>query len=326
MRKLFNFFKNNSHLILLSLIVVSTIIWGLIQIEQPMIAEGDAYSRAMSSKAAFINKPIILKLNPWLPLHFIILDTANYFTIKNIYYTQRLITLILSSISTISLYAYTKEYFKKKNIALIAVVLYATLPIRMYLSTQTMSESMFLLFFITSLYFFLKLNTKNIYLFLIFINLSHAMRYESWLLLPLFFFAIVINRKLSNKQKTISILGSLLFPLGWLGINQYVYGNTYRFITEKYSIAQSGENEFYFNLSLTIQEWQEKLLQIFPISLLLISFTSIKDSTMRLNNRNIVFYLTPVCLYLSLIVQVYFGTMEWFPQRYLLLSTTLLLP
>ncbi|MCB0753868.1 MAG: glycosyltransferase family 39 protein [Ignavibacteriae bacterium] len=233
-----------------------------------MIAEGDAYSRVNETiKQKDLNIYFNKYGGAWLPLYFSMMVSA-LSLLNNSHITPRLITLVFSLSSCAALYFYTKEYTKDKIIALLSSFIYLIFPLRLFLSTQTLSETIFIFFLLVSFTFLLKekLNTYELILTLLFVNIAHGIRYESWIILPLIWI-IVLSRKNSYKVKSLLIFSSTLFPLYWLYLNQIYTGNYLTFFNVKYEVAQSNKISQYSNFYLSYKAWRDKLIPLFQFHL-----------------------------------------------------------
>lgn len=320
-------FKKYFIILSLSFILIVGLLISLKQISQPMIAEADAYSRV---NVAISQKKINLFFNKyggtWLPFHFslmvVFLSKFDYPLL-----IPRIITLILSLGSIVSIYFYTKRFQKNKTTALIASLLFLLFPLRIYLGTQTLSEPIFIFFLIISFIFISgeKLSYKEILLSLLFLNIAHGIRYESWMILPLVWF-FIINKPINLNKKITYIFYSILFPIYWLYLNSINTGSFLTFFNQKYEVAQKYQIIQYFNFNLSFVAWEEKLIKIFPIPFLALSLFDLRNLFKKFITKNIFYYFLPFFFFLALVVQVFFGTMEWFPTRYLLIPTTFLIP
>ena len=329
MRNYFVKMVKNKYLVVLFLIVFLSLVLNLNKLNSVLIAEGDAYSRALISKNQADNHVFFnfKESGAWLPFHYSIL-TIPQFIGFDAFYGQRLITLIISSLSIVPLYFYTKEYFKNKNTAILASFIFAIFPLRIFLSTQPLSESVFLFFFISAIYFLIKEKSldRNLLISLLFFNFAHAIRYESWLILPLIWLYLAMEQKINIRKKVAYFLFSILFPMYWL-LNSFILSGSYlSFFNEKREMAQKSFIPEFYNFNLSYFAWEKQLIKIFPIPFLIIVFTKYKDLFVKINLKKMVFYILPIYLYGLLVLQVYFGTMEWFPHRYLLIPVTFLIP
>jgi hypothetical protein len=323
------FWKKYRVLLLFGLCLIIGLLLALADLFGPMIAEADAYSRV---NIAFRTKFKCLFTHQlagtWLSLHFFLLKTM-LLLFPGSRLGLRLLTLILSLGSIGSVYFYTYNFKKNENIALIAAFLFSIYPLRVALSTQTLSEPVFLFFFITSLAFLTreKLKLLQTLAFLFFINIAHGIRYESWLALPLIWTIIIFKPSLSLSKKIILLSGSIFFPVYWV-IGNYIYSNQFlQFFRIKYNMAQKYNKPEYFNWNLTFKQWRDKLLSVLPLSVMLLPlFDLFSFKKSKINLKQTFFYLFPLYLFLTLILQVYFGTMEWTPLRYLLIPIAFYLP
>ena len=323
-----NIVKKHKYLIALTLFIITFFILELPQLNEVMLAEGDAYSRANMAKKIF-NRGFLIDLKAsviWLPLHSTILSLPALF-IQDIYYAQRLISLIISTLSISAVYFYTQAFTKNKLTSLFAALMYAFFPLRRYLSTQTLSEPVFVFFLILAMFFLIKEKRKNsdLVLSLLLLNIAHGIRYESWFLLPLLWIYILFQ-KIELSKKVSYILLSMFFPIYWMGNNFYLEKSMLAFFDQKLQFARhTGVPEF-FNAKLTFLSWGEKLIQVFPISYLGIVLLDYKNLVKKISLQKIIIYFTPIYLYFLLLAQVFFGTMEWFPARYLLIPLTFAIP
>lgn len=130
-----------------------------------------------------------------------------------------------------------------------------------------------------------------------------------------------------SMQTKINLIAALTLPsLVWILNNKIESGQSLSFFREKYDMAQKTLNPRYFNFQKTWQDWKDKLEVVFPSSFLILSLIQIKNYQKNINAKSIIIYLAPIYLFLLLIVQVYLGTMEWLPIRYLLIPCAFLFP
>ncbi len=326
---LWKFCKKYRILFLLSLCVLVGFLLALPDISSPMIAEGDAYSRVnVTFRTKFKWLFTHHLAGTWLSLHFFLMKTL-LFLFPGSTLSLRLLTLITSLCSIVSIYFYTYNLKKEKDIALISAFLFSIYPLRVALSTQTLSEPIFLFLFITSLVFITKEEIKflQILVFSVLINIAHGIRYESWIALPFIWLLIALSPSLKLTKKISLLLATTFFPIYWV-IGNYLYSDQFlNFFKIKYDFAQRYHKPEYFNLNLTLEKWGDKLISVLPLLSLpipLIELISFKKS--RLNFNQFFFYLFPFYLFFALIIQVYLGTMEWMPLRYLLIPVAFYLP
>lgn len=142
---------------LLIIILAIALFFGAKQLALPMIAEGDAYSRALIGKKLIENHTFfqLSATNVWLPLHFSIINIPHWLGF-DLFFGQRAITMLISLGGIMAIYFLTTEYYQNKTISLLASSLFAFFPLRMVLADQTLSESIFITFFIFFCYFLIK--------------------------------------------------------------------------------------------------------------------------------------------------------------------------
>lgn len=315
--------------ILLLLILASSFVFGLSDLSQPMIAEGDSYSRALIGKKLF-EKNIFFDINStnvWLPLHFTIINLPAWLGF-DLFYGQRLITLAISCLSIVAIFYYTKTNTKSNSTAILASALFAILPIRYTLATQTLSEPIFVFFFICSVYFLTnsKNDLKNNFAFIGSFFISGMLRFESWVFTPVIFAFIWLDEKRSKKNKSILSILIAIVPIAWVIQNFFARGNFFSFFKEKYEIAANHPIPSFYNWDLAMSNWLHQLLKSLPILYLFLAGHQLSSFFKNPSPKKAIFYLTPLYLFLSLVLQVYFGTMEWFPMRYLLIPITFTIP
>ncbi len=148
-----------------------------------------------------------------------------YFFLGQSNLAERLIAPIFTLLSSIALYFLARRYFENKW-ALLSVIMFFTLPLTIVLGGRMLTEPVAMLFFILSLYFFLKgAEEKSFYLIPAAISAAIAVliRYPSVLLLGIFAIYFALNREklfllLKDKMLYIAVLaGGLTFsPLFYL--------------------------------------------------------------------------------------------------------------
>ncbi|MEO9365005.1 MULTISPECIES: ArnT family glycosyltransferase [Candidatus Nitrosocaldus] len=138
---------------------------------------------------------------------------------------------------------------KDHRIAYLLALLYAFNPNMMYLGIVAMTEALFMLFLVASIYYFQRwllqgCSTRNLLLCSLFISLATLCRYESWflpiLLIAVVFTSAVRNRSKDNELQLLPIITSLLSTTGiaiWLAWNYYIYGDPFEFSNAEYYSA-----------------------------------------------------------------------------------------
>lgn len=289
-------------------------------LKKPMTSEGDAYARSIIAYYYYQSKTFISNNSVWLPFHFTLLSLPLYF-FSNFHLSVRVWSLIISLTSIPLLYLYSKIIFKETKIAVLASILLLVLPMRIVLSTHTLTEPVFISFLLASFVFFFKEKPNYLISFLL-LNIAHGIRYESWFLLPILW--LILLRKKIYLQKTIALIAlSLVFPIYYLWGNAQAQGSCLAFFNEKYQVAQINQIKEYFDLFLSSRAWEKNLLDFIPLPFFLIIFINLKNV---IKGKKVIFLIIPMYLFISLIIQVYLGTMEWFPPRYLYPLIVLLIP
>jgi hypothetical protein len=291
----------------------------------PLISgDMDGYARANWSYYKYINKEL-LTLNQvggsWLPFHPNVLGFSILLT-KNPQLGPRLITLILNVFSIPLIFIYTKRIFprelKKELIAITAAIIYLIHPLRLMIATQPLSESISVFFFLLILVLSSAEKIKPLYIILL-INTACAIRFEFWLMIPLIWLIFFFHQP----NKIILILESILcftFPAYWMVLNYLHLGNIFGFFIDKYRNAHIGLSEVaYYNLFLAAKGWLNVLLDQIGITGLFASLYSVRNFSLEKFpiSKYLIFILLPYYFLALLIFQVYFGSMEWLPPRYL---------
>ena len=315
------FFRKNKKITLAVTIIIFSVFISLPLLSKPMLSEGDAYVRSYIAFEDFKNKSLFHSYGgTWLPFHKIVIGLP-FYVYENYFLTPRLATLLINSASVYLLYITSLEIFRKnkykKNLSIITSAIYLIFPQRIFLSTQTLTEPIFVFFLLLGIYFLIK---NKLIGSSIFLNVSHGIRYESWFSIPMLAFYIIQNKKLSIKQKTAYISSLFIFPIYWFWINLQRNSSGFSFFSEKYQIAQSPVYiQEYWNFPLSLIAWTKNLFDLLGLSgiifLLYGFFIYIKRN--KANKNGILFISLSIYLFNLLVFQVFTGTMEWFPHRYL---------
>jgi len=281
----------------------------------------DCYLRILSSQEPLT---IIFKnfINggAWLPLHFLILGIPLKI-INQPLIIPRLTTLFVSVLTLIPFYLIIVKVFHSQKTALIALFLISTLRFFLYIASQTYSESIFIFFFLWAIFFFLQ---KKYKLFIVFFNLSSMIRYEVWFLIPFLGFFFYLKEK-KIKTTLLIIFFLCLFPLYWIIINSLKNNHPLPIIEIKLYWAKLEPSPNYWSLPLSIIVWCKSFLRAIPNYLWLFFIISL----LRIKSYKIDHFFIlaiVIIIFLSLVFQVYFATMEYFPERYLIISIYLIIP
>lgn len=293
----------------------------------PLInGEADGYSRANWAFDNYI-KGNLLTINKaggsWLPFHIDILSFSILMT-GDPKFGPRLISLFFCVFSVALMYLFTERMFEheknKRLMALTATSIYLFNPLRLLLATQPLSEAVSTFFFILILWLCSAKKIKHIYVILL-INIACAIRFEFWMLIPFVWLIFYIKKPDKKWMEYIwKCLLCLVFPLYWMVLNYFHSGNYWEFFIEKYNNAQNNVPEVaYYSFVLAFEAWIKMLIyQIGMVGFLLyVSTWKFLRKWKNDLNKNKIFVLLPLYFLLLLILQVYFGTMEWLPPRYL---------
>lgn len=282
----------------------------------------DIYARSNMATHEKINEDEFFNFDPnrygmWLPLHFKILGLS--LTIHDdVFFSPRFMTLIFSAGTVVLMYYYAFLITKSAPISILSSMLFLFFPQRVFLSTPTLSEPIFVFFLISALILIFK-TPSNYWWGLTLLNIASGIRYESWFLLPFIWLVIWKDSKL--KFRPIVILGASIFPIFWLLINGITLGNPLKFLVDKYEITSEGwnqDNPAFGDFPLAVSNWfmeLSKTLTILGIGLIIYGWYRLVKTENDWKKH--VLLLFPFWLLFSLPIQVFLKTMEHYPARYL---------
>jgi 4-amino-4-deoxy-L-arabinose transferase-like glycosyltransferase len=187
----------------------------------------------------------------WLPLpHFLLLP----FTLIDPLFTTGFAGLAVSlpslAITCSLLYRMMKANLSN-GLSLIAfglAFLYGSNPNILYMGLTAMTEAPFMLFFVSSAYYFQKWQQspdrlKNLVYCSIFLSLATLCRYEAWVL-PIFLISFVtmltLKKKICKGNRVYAVFVSIISITGivlWLSYNEYQYSNPMKFANAEYYSA-----------------------------------------------------------------------------------------
>lgn len=307
-------------------------------LRSPMIAEADAYARVFLAWQPIARGQFwyIDFTSGWLPFHSLLLRGIYYLT-HDPWTSGRVLTFFISSIGIPLFYAYARNYFSR-GISLGATLCYTIFPLRLTLGTQTLSEGIFFPIFLLTLLILSRprLSGSALVVALIANMIAAGIRYDAWFLLP-YIWLHALWRFNSWKIKSLTIITSIIVPLWWTINTNIQTRSLFSYATQKFEIAQQGFHPEYFNIYLTLHNVTEIFLEILPMPFLILSGIGLfialysKKSYPSKNNLKLILlralgFLLPLFYFSFIIIQVYTGTMEWVPQRYLFIPASLLLP
>lgn len=310
--------------LLLSILFFSLIYWfstTLPYFQKPMISTEDGYSR-LASGVAWSSPTTRYPINyVWPPLTPIVYSLPYLIYPFHQYISVRILAwvLIFSTAIITGLIGY--QLTKKIQIAIFSTSLALTNPLLINLSTQTLSENIWLPLVGLALYFLLSRHQSSWKYGIIFWSLSQAVRYESWYFTPLLVLIFWLYHR-HRKGTVILALSSLLFPLYWYLKTSLTTHNFHFYLDEKLSQAKHGSPYIYHHLIPSITVWAIPLFQsISPPIIFLFTI----GSRYFAKQKNYLYILPPVIV-VSLIAQVYLATMEISPARYISLLPVLMIP
>lgn len=287
----------------------------------PMISSEDGYSRLASGVAwssPITRYPINYVWPPLTPIFYsiahLVQPTQHYLSIR-----WSAWVLILLTTAIIGLIGYRLS----KNIAIgiLSLALALTNPLLINLSTQTLSENIWLPLVGMAIFFIIGHNQKQWLWGVFFWTLSQTVRYESWYLSPLLIVIFWILHR-HRRSTIIFIISSLIFPVYWYLQTSLSTNNFHFYLDEKLLQAKHGPPNIYYHLLPSIGVWTKQLLNTLTPPVLLV-FLLGSHALYRRHNH---IYLIPIFIFFSLIAQVYFATMEIFPGRYLCLLPLFAIP
>jgi hypothetical protein len=146
----------------------------------------------------------------WLPGYALITGLFNTF-FNNPLISNRILNICCGTITIPIFYSLIKKIYNYE-IAFISALLLAFLPLHIELSATSMTEPLFILFFIAATRAFILQKNNS---FVIFLAIASTIRYEAWLFIPIF----LLFYFLRNKNTPLTILYGatlLLFPIVWM--------------------------------------------------------------------------------------------------------------
>ena len=157
------------------------------------------------------------KSSYWPPLYSSLLYLFNLL-LKNPILSGRIVSLFSSILSLIPLYFLARYLFNRET-AKYSSLLYIFSPLPFIMGLRVLTDSLFLLFFLSALYFyFLSLEGKDRispFLFGIFSGLSVLTRYQGFIFLP-----FILHLLITRRSKKLPLL---LGIISWIGIILWIY-------------------------------------------------------------------------------------------------------
>lgn len=327
--------KNINRYLILALILISYFTLSLLVLDFVPIQEADGYSRVVIARdLAYTPGSIFrnfLQGGDWLPLYFSLFAGLIRIFGKPMF-TVRFFTLVFSSLGILFFYFIVKLAFRSKSIAIFSLLFLVTSYFFINLSLQPLSEPIFNLFFLIALYLLLK--RRYIFSF-VFLNFANMVRYEGWFL-TLAFLCFMIYEEWREKRFSIRksslfllfcLLLSIAFPSFWMAVNFKMNNDPLFFLREKMINAQIGDHGGEtFSLVFASETWLKKLFEILPIYSFPLFFYGLFFILKSKSKEAIFLFILSFCIYTSLVFQVFTGSMEWRPARFLNLTFLFLVP
>jgi hypothetical protein len=289
-------------------------------LKKPMISSGNAYSRLQTTMIE-IDSPSAKKDFVWLPMYTKIMTIPIRIYGDSMGYSARLFTLLITVATAAFVWLITFNLTRKLSLSLVAASFYLINPLIVNLSVLTLSESIWVFFVALSMALLLS-KSKKMWIFgAILWIASQAIRYESWYLVPLVVLVFGCWHK-KIKEALYLLLSLLLFPLYWILETIAHTGNWMYLLDVKMYFAKAGPKYIYGNLKSSMWVWADKILAVFTVPMIFLYFGGIyKQIKLRLWLWSI-----PLFVILTLVLQVYFGTMETFTARYLIALPVMVYP
>lgn len=296
-----------------------------------MIAEADAYQRAIFSWLHFsplFSTWIHMTDGIWLPGHPVILHMGSLLTGLDPLIAPRLVSFAIGSIGIIIFYRLSLRILSG-NWAMAAAVLYTIFPLRLILSTQTISEAVFLpVMLLVMDRLAQKENIRwNMLLSALALSIGMTIRYEAWFFVPIWLWCMA-HSKIPKIFRYASIFCIAFTEFGWVAYQSWQGGSLFGFVYQRIANTQAIKLPQYYNMFLTTKQTIESLIVSMPFPMLAAVLYGLYryGSRTRLFRERVLFVITPV-FFLSLTIGlVYFGLMEWTPLRYYLLPLALAIP
>jgi hypothetical protein len=288
------------------------------QLSHPMNSSPDGYWRLKKAVERSVND--YQTDNIWFPLYSHIVAIPLIFFSGQYFVSARLFTLCFHLTSSFFIFLIIHKITKNKLLSFIGSLIFLINPLSLSLSTQTLSEPIWGLFFISSLFFlFFTSQNVNFYLGSLLWSVSMQLRYESWYLTPLLLFLIYWHTH--KKSKTfIFLIIQLIFPIYWILNTTKNTGSWNYYFQQKLIQASIGSPKIYGHLFKSFSVWSSLFSSIFSS---LTIFVSIVLSPIKLKKvRHL--WLIFVYLFLALVLQTFLKTMEFYPLRYLYFGITII--
>ncbi len=313
--------NNTKKSLLLLTLLIFFIFQSLLHLTKPMYAlrdgMGDSYVRIVQ---AVTNK--IPEYGVWQPLYYYFLK----FSIANlgVYFGPRIMGIFIFLLLSIVLYIFTKRLFNSRASIWTTLFFITSGYFTDYL-TFPVTEVLFSLFLLSALYllFFYK-NYSQLFFSVLFFSLANAIRFESWILLPI----VVIYLYLKTKNMKVIFFYTflyILYPLYYLCLNFLKTGNPLYFIAD-YKIQTVFEKiDFYIPFFILIKKF---IINFNPILLLVLCFSFINKDFRKIisPNKKFILFICGAILITLLLLRTAITPTRWFPDEYLFFPILIIYP
>lgn len=273
----------------------------------------------------WIQSPELITHGYWLPLHNYLIACV-ILIFKNPSVSPRILSITAGTLTIIPYYLLVKRLFSKKT-AFYSGIFLSLLYYHILYSTQTMNDTIFILFSVLSLLFFFRIydnrSKENIpslapLICGISLLLAGMTRVEGWILIPVMFFALSIKKEY---REAFIIAGiSSIFPLAWFAGNYLALGSILPLAD--INISTTALSNYSILEKIFIYPYMI-LKTLTPIAALL-AFSGYFIS--MVNKKNIMLVLIIAVEIAFLTLTVIKGTNAFPKPRYCLLTGILLIP
>lgn len=200
----------------------------------------------------------------WGPLHTYL--TAVFIQLFNHIDGPKLLNVVLSSLTVIPLYGFTRSLFKSSSGALAVSLIYVLSPIVLRNSFLSLAGISYCFFTVSSMYFLLRAlrDESDVYAVIsgLALTMAAATRYEAWVIIAAFTLVGILHGQV--KRTAVFWLTAMLFPVSWMIGNHIEYGDFLYSVSQNdiWNVTREGLNDSVNSIVL-----KERLL-FFPLMLM----------------------------------------------------------
>lgn len=206
---------------------------------------------------------------------------------------------------------------KKVDVLAWVVVLFIFImsPLMMQVNFEMLGEPIIGFLLLLSLFFLLRENKIWTILFLF---LAQSVRYEAWFMIPFYWIYILcFNKDWSWKSKIMMFLGTILFPLFWLVLNQIQNGSFLFFYTTRQFFL--GVSPYSGNFFISLKEWTLRLQQYASIEWFILWIFGLIFIFHGKFKKGKWWAALSIYSFLIVVIQLWLNATEWFAPRYIYL-------